>query len=223
MLAGGALVRAQGLQMGRVLDLRALVVAALVPGEQRGTVDDAHLLRVSAGRWLTEEIEEALYRRRQPLLGELSVAFFDTTSLFFEDHGGATLGQRGFSKDYRPQLRQVVLGLVLDGEDRPIPSFLWPCNTTDVTTLLPVVERLRTRFGMGRACIVADRGTISAATITALEAQGIDYILGVRERSTAEVRGTVLDDDGVPVPLLIPRQKGETDLWVKEVKVGGRR
>jgi Transposase DDE domain len=174
-------------------------------------------------RPMTELIEEALYRHRQPLLGELSVAFFDTTSLYFEGRGGATLGQRGFSKDFRPQLHQVVLGIVLDGHDRPIASFLWPGNTADVTTLLPVVGRLRTRFGIGRACVVADRGMISAATIAGLEAQGIDYILGVRERSTAEVRSTVIDDDGVAVPLTIPRQNGETDLAIKDVVVAGRR
>jgi hypothetical protein len=74
-----------------------------------------------------------------------------------------------------------------------------------------------------RACIVADRGMISTATIAALEAQKIDYILGARERSTKEVRETVLHDDGAAVPLTIPRQKGETDLAVKEVKVLGRR
>jgi Transposase DDE domain len=173
------------------------------------------------GHPMTEVIEEALYR--QPLLGELSVAFFDTTSLYFEGQGGATLGQRGFSKDFRPQLPQVVLGIVLDGHDRPIASFLWPGNTADVTTLLPVVTRLRTRFGLRRACIVADCGLISATTIAELEAQGIDYILGVRERSTGEVRNTALEDDGVAVPLVIPRQKGETELAIKEVVVGGRR
>jgi transposase len=86
-----------------------------------------------------------------------------------------------------------------------------------------VVQRLRARFGIGRACIVADRGMISAATIAGLEAQGLDYILGVRERSTAEVRTTVIEDDGVAVPLSIPRQKGETDLAIKEVVVAGRR
>lgn len=175
------------------------------------------------GRSRTEAIEEALYRHRQPLLGELSVAFFDTTSLYFEGQGGATLGQRGYSKDFRPQLHQVVLGIVLDERDRPIASFLWPGNTADVTTLLPVIERLRSRFGISRACVVADRGMISAATITALEAQGIDYILGVRERGTAEVRSTVLEDDGASVPLTIPRQKGETDLAIKDVRLGGRR
>jgi len=135
----------------------------------------------------------------------------DTTSLYFEGQGGATLGRRSYSKDFRPQLHQVVLGIVLDENDRPIASFLWPGNTADVTTLLPVVERLRSRFGVRRACVVADRGMISAATITALEAQGIDYILGVRERTLREIRQTVLEDDGVAVPLVIPRQKGETD------------
>lgn len=171
----------------------------------------------------TDEIEEALYAHRRSLFGELAVAFFDTTSLYFEGRGGATLGQRGHSKDFRPQLNQVVLGIVLDEKDRPIASFLWPGNTADVTTLLPVVERLRRRFGVGRICVVADRGMISAGTIAAFEAEGIDYILGVRERSSKEVRERVLDDDGVAVPLVIPRQKGETELAVKEVKLGGRR
>ena len=164
-----------------------------------------------------------LYNHRRWLFGALSVAFFDTTSLYFEGQGGATLGRRGYSKDFRPQLHQVVLGIVLDENDRPIASFLWPGNTADVTTLLPVVERLRSRFGVRRACVVADRGMISAATITALEAQGIDYILGVRERTLREIRQTVLEDDGVAVPLVIPRQKGETDLAVKDVEVAGRR
>ena len=200
-----------------------------IPGAEALTLKQAYKAMAWLGeitnddRPMTELIEEALYRHRQPLFGELSVAFFDTTSLCFEGRGGATLGQRGFSKDFRPQLHQVVLGIVLDGHDRPIASFLWPGNTADVTTLLPVVERLRTRFGISRACVVADRGMISAATIAGLEAQGIDYILGVRERSTVEVRTTVIDDDGVAVPLTIPRQKGETDLAIKDVVLCGRR
>jgi hypothetical protein len=174
-------------------------------------------------RHRTDAIEEALYQHRKSLFGALSVAFFDTTSLYFEGHGGATLGQRGHSKDFRPQLAQVILGIVLDEQDRPIASFLWPGNTADVTALLPVVQRLQSRFGVERACIVADRGMISRATIAALEAQKIDYILGARERSSKEVRETVLHDDGAAVPLTIRRQKGETDLAVTEVKLLGRR
>src|SRR5207344_2144403 len=128
----------------------------------------------AAGRSTAEAVEEALYRHRQPLLGEITLAFFDTTSLWFEGAGGESLGQRGHSKDYRGHLKQVVLGIVLDGEHRPIASFLLPGNTADVTMLLPVVRRLRDRFGIAKACIVADRGMISAHTMAALEAEKVE-------------------------------------------------
>ena len=211
-----------------------------LPGTEALTLKQAYKAmawlgeEIEPGRCMTDAIEAALDRHRQPLLGDLSVAFCDTTSLYFEAQGGASLGQRGVSKDDRPQLHQVVLGIVLDGQDRPIASFLWPGHTADLTTLRPVVERLRTRCGVGRACIVADRGMLgsqraralgsrSAATIAGLEAQGIEYILGVRERSTAAVRNRVIEDDGVMVPLTSPRQNGETDLALKEVVLAGRR
>ena len=206
-----------------------------IPGAEDLTLDDAYQAMAwlgspgADGRPLCEAIEEALYRRRQPALGleprggAVSVAFFDTTTLWFEGRGGATLGRRGHSKDYRPHLRQVVLGLVLDERDRPIASFLLPGNTADVTLLLPVVARLRERFGIGAACVVADRGLISAAAIAALDKAGVGYILGVRERASRDVRDQVLDDDGLPVPLVIPRQKGETQLAIREVTVAGRR
>jgi len=200
-----------------------------LPGVAELTLDQADKAmawlgeEIGEGRWMTDAIEEALYRQRQDLFGEVSIAFFDTTSLYFEGAGGEKLGRRGHSKDYRPHLKQVVLGIVLDGSDRPIASFLWPGNTADVTTLVPVVERLQKRFGIRKACVVADRGMISAATIAALEERGIDYILGVRERSVREVREQVIDDDGVAVPLVIPRQKGHTQLDISEVTCSGRR
>ena len=67
---------------------------------------------------------------------------------------------------------------VVDQQARKLTQ---PGNTADVTLLLPVVKRLRERFGISEACIVADRGMISAETIAELEARGIDYILGARE------------------------------------------
>ena len=177
----------------------------------------------AAGRSTAEAIEEALYHHRQPLFGAVSIAFFDTTSLWFEGAGGESLGQYGHSKDYRDHLKQVVLGIVLDDADRPIASFVMPGNTADVTLLLPVVKRLRERFRILDACIVADRGMISADTIAALEAEKIQYILGVRERTSREVRTGVIEDDGLAVPLVIPRQKGETELAIRETTIAGRR
>ena len=79
------------------------------------------------------------------------------------------LGKRGHSKDYRPDLKQMVLAVVIDAKGQPICTEMVPGNTADSTVLLPVVERLRQRFGIGRVCVVADRGMNSAATIAALE------------------------------------------------------
>jgi len=171
-------------------------------------------------RCVKDVIEEKLFERRRDLFTDLSLVFMDTTSLSFYGAGGETLGKRGHSKDFRPDLAQMILALVVDAEGRPICTEMVPGNTADVTVLLPVVERLRTRFGITRACVVADRGMISADTIAVLEKQGMGYILGARERTSSVIRDIVLDDTTPMVPLVLDRQRGETQLWVKEVKVG---
>src|SRR3954454_22445907 len=165
-----------------------------------------------APRRTKDLIEEALFERRRTLFSDLSVVLFDTTSLMFTGGGGESLGQHGVSKDHRPDLRQVVVGVVLDEAGRPICSETWPGNVTDVKSLLPVVARLRSRFGIGRMCVVADRGMVSAETIAELEAQGIDYILGARERSTAEVREIVLAERTSMLSLTIPRAGARSTL-----------
>ena len=176
-----------------------------------------------APRCVKDVIEEQLFERRRDLFTDLSLVFMDTTSLSFYGAGGETLGARGHSKDHRPDLAQMILALVIDAEGRPICTEMVPGNTADVSILLPVVARLRERFGITRACVVADRGMISAATIASLEAQGMEYILGARERTSSLIRDVVLHDDAPMVPLLLERQKGETQLWVKEVRIGSER
>jgi transposase len=63
----------------------------------------------------------------------------DTTSLSFEGQGGAERGRCGHSKAHRPDLHQMIVGLVMDQDGRPLCCELWPGNTADVTTLLPVL------------------------------------------------------------------------------------
>jgi hypothetical protein len=176
-----------------------------------------------APRCVKDVIEEKLFERRRDLFTDLSAVFMDTTSLSFYGEGGQTLGEHGYCKDYRPDLNQMILGLVVDGEGRPICTEMWPGNTADVTTLLPVVDRLRDRFGVDRVCVVADRGMISAATIAGLEERKLEYVLGARERSDAIVKRIVLANDDPFVPLLIERKTGQTQLFVKQVKVEGER
>ena len=180
--------------------------------------------RTLAPRCIKDLIEERLFASRRDLFSELSVVFMDTTTLYFEGRGGDTLGERGHTKDYRPHLNQMVVGIIMDQNGRPVCSEMWPGNTTDVTTLLPVIDRLRQRFAIGRVCVVADRGMISDATIAGLEARGLEYILGVRERNSKEVYEVVLNDPEPSVPLVIPRgQRPDTELEAKNVWVGDRR
>ena len=174
-------------------------------------------------RCVKDEIEERLFERRRDLFSDLSVVFMDTTSLSFYGAGGETLGENGFSKDFRPDLKQMLLGLVIDGEGWPICTEMWPGNTADVTTLLKVIDRLGQRFAIRRVCVVADRGMISSATIAGLEERGLEYILGARERSEAIARSIVLKNNDPFVPLLIERKRGDTQLFAKEVNVEGRR
>jgi transposase len=118
----------------------------------------------------------------------------------------------------------MILCLVMDAEGRPVCTEMWPGNTADVSVLLPVVDRLRGRFGIGRVCVVADRGMISEATIAGLEERGLEYVLGARERSDSLVRDVVLADERAFTPLLVTRAAGqETQLFAKEVLVAGRR
>lgn len=176
-------------------------------------------------RCTKDVIEEQLFARRRDLFTEVDIVFFDTTSLYFEGHGGESLGQYGHSKDHRPDERQMIVGAVLDGEGRPICSELWPGNTSDVTTLIPIVDRLWRRFRIRRVCIVADRGMISQATIDDLEQQGWLYILGARMRKQKEVRDDVLSDRRRFQVVHEARHKS-TDpapLKVKEVLVDQRR
>jgi transposase len=169
-------------------------------------------------------IEEALFARRRDLFSDLDIVFFDTTSIYFEGQGGQTIGQHGHSKDHRPDLKQMVVGMVLDRNGNPVCSELWPGNTADVKSLVPIVERLRKRFGIGSVSIVADRGMISAETVKEVELRKWSYILGVRMRSSTEAKAVVAragryaevhaksDDRDDPSPLKVKQ------VWVEDAR-----
>jgi hypothetical protein len=180
-----------------------------------------------APRCTKDLIEEGLFAFRRDLFTSLELVFFDTTSIYFEGAGGQTMGQYGHSKDHRPDLKQMVVAAVLDGEGRPVCCELWPGNTTDVRTLVPIVDRLRSRFSIQRICIVADRGMISAETIQELESprRRWQYILGARMRKQKEVSCEVLSRGGRYRTVHPPRTKCKdpSPLKVKEVLLEGRR
>jgi hypothetical protein len=206
------------------LSLHHLYRAMAFLGEELVDQDDATPF---SPRCTKDLVEEHLFYGQRHLFQGLDLVFFDTTSLYFEGEGGETLGEKGYSKDHRPDLNQMVVGAVLDSHGRPICCEMWPGNTTDVKTLIPVAQRIRKRFQVARFCLVADRGMISKETVKTLDdpKTGLPYILGVRMRQAKEVREQVLANTR-EFQEVRPEGKSSKDpspLQVKEVSVNGRR
>ncbi len=136
-------------------------------------------------------VQEAVFFTAASLLNlEVDVVFFDTTSTYWErdteDPPEEATGEGGFrryghSKDHRPDLPQIVIGLAVTKEGIPVRCWSWPGNTTDVT-VLPQVKDDLTNWRLGRVVTVIDRGFSSAANLTALQRAGGGYIAGMRMR-----------------------------------------
>lgn len=208
------------------LQLHQMYRAMAWLGEPLGK-DDQDGATPFAPRCIKDQIEEGLFHRRRDLFSELALVFYDTTSIYFEGRGGETLGQYGHSKDHRPDRVQMVVGVVLDGQGRPLCCELWPGNITDVKTLLPIVDRLRKRFAIGSVCVVADRGMISQGTIEELQSKErrVNYVLGARLRSVKEIREKVLSHPGRYRAVHGPKEKSgdPAPLQVKNVQIDERR
>src|SRR5450759_200052 len=136
--------------------------------------------------------------------------------MFFEGAGGEELGARGYSKDRRPAENQMVVGVVTDQKGRPISCPMWPGNTTDARTIVPVASSLRERFGVSDVAIVADRGMVGKKNMEALSSLGFTYILGVKMRLEKKAMAEVLSRAG-------RFSEVQPNLKVKEVLHEGRR
>jgi transposase len=215
-----AIEGAEGLQLQHFYRAMAWLGEALPPDQQGGATP-------FAPRCVKDRLEEMLFADKRDLFTSLELVFFDTTSIYFEGEGGETLGQYGHSKDHRNDCKQMVVGAVLDRRGRPVCCELWPGNTTDVKTLIPVVDRLKQRFHIESICIVADRGMISRETIEKLQekVRNVRYLLGARLRSVKEIYDDVLSRPGRYHEVFGPKQtsKDPSPLKVKEVWVDNRR
>jgi Transposase DDE domain len=140
---------------------------------------------------------------------DLRLVCYDITSTYFE--GDPRPSDRfpskpfGYSRDTRSDRPQIVIGLLVTGDGIPIAHHVFAGNTSDVSTLPDVLDDLRERFGVGRICVVADRGFISAANIEKLDADGFDHVLATRlHRDTlceqALTASCAPDAAWVPVP-----------------------
>ena len=128
--------------------------------------------------------KEALERHLVKRLGELfdlsyDLLLYDVTSTYFEGQARRNpLAQRGYSRDHRPDCKQVCIALVVTREGMPLGYEVFPGNRTDVTTVEEIVETMEARYGMADRVWVMDRGMMSAENVEWLQETGRRYLIG---------------------------------------------
>jgi transposase len=162
-----------------------------------------------------EQVQKEVFFATADLLNlEVDLLFFDTTSTYVErdEEDEEGLRRYGYSRDNRPDLPQVVIGLAVTKAGIPVRCWVLPGNTQDVTTVERVKKDL-SGWRLSRCVWVMDRGMNSEQNRVVLQQAGGHYILGEKLRDHQEVHEEVLRYRG-------PFRKVRENLKVKEILVG---
>jgi len=162
------------------------------------------------------EVQEAVFFAVAGLLNlEVDLLFFDTTSTYFErdteETGEDAFRLYGHSKDHRPDLPQIIIGLAVTKEGLPVRVWCWPGSTSDQTILPEVKDDIR-GWRLGRTITVVDRGFSSADNLAYLRRGGGHFIAGMRMRDGNPLVAQVLSRQG-------RYQQVKDNLRVKEVSI----
>ena len=132
------------------------------------------------------EVGAIAYRYTQQRLGEISVVFYDMTTLYFEAEDEDDLRRIGFSKDGKFQHPQIMLGLLVGQEGLPIGYEIYEGNTFEGHTLLPALRRIEAKYGLGKPIVVADAALLSQDNVENLRQEGYPFILASRIKNESE-------------------------------------
>ena len=134
-----------------------------------------------------EQIKDKVAQNTLSLFNqEVDVLFFDVTTLYFESFEEDDLRQFGFSKDLKFKETQVVLALITNQEGHPLSYELFPGKTGEESTLISVVERLKQRFTVKKAVLVADRAMFNEQNLKLMEESSIQYVVAAKLRSLTQ-------------------------------------
>jgi len=127
---------------------------------------------------------------------DYDLLLYDVTSTYFEGlMAGVALAQRGYSRDHRPDCKQVCIGLVVSREGIPLGYEVFAGNRNDVTTLQQIVTTMETRYGKANRIWAVDRGMVSEANLAFLQAEDRRYIIGTPKSLLKQFKQALLADD----------------------------
>jgi hypothetical protein len=137
----------------------------------------------SALKWLglKESIEKQTLSFAKKQYGiDFSLLFYDVTTLYFETFTEDELRKNGFSKDNKSQQPQIVVALMVTTDGFPVGFEVFPGNTFEGHTLIPVIKSFIKKHRVEHFTVVADAAMISAKNVAALREEKINYIVGAR-------------------------------------------
>ena len=142
-------------------------------------------------------IKQRAYESTTSLLSqEIDVIFIDATTLYFESVVDDELKGKGYSKDRKHNQAQVLLGLLVTKEGLPVGYEVFPGNTFEGHTLIPILDKLSEEYTIGRVVFVADSGLFSHDNLSKLEEHKYEYIVGARIRNLSKrLTKQVLSED----------------------------
>ena len=147
------------------------------------------------------ELETFLKNRLGDLFGlEYDLLLYDVTSTYFEGEAAMnSMARRGYSRDHRPDCKQVCIGLVVSKCGMPLGYEVFAGNRSDVTTLQEIVETMEQRYGKADRIWAVDRGMVSEPNVEFLKAGGRRYIVGTPKSMLRRFERELLRDDWTAV------------------------
>ena len=123
---------------------------------------------------------------------------YDVTSTFFEGQAlGNPQAARGYSRDNRPDCKQVCIGLVVSPEGLPLAYEVFAGNRADVTTVEEIVAVMEEKYGKAKRIWVMDRGMVSEENIEFLRQRNAQYIVGTPKAQLRQFEAALLEDKGL--------------------------
>ncbi len=154
------------------------------------------------------------------LKGDISVVFYDMTTLYFEASDEDDLRKKGFSKDGKHQHPQIFIGLLVGLGGYAIGYDIFEGITYEGHTLIPFIEQISKKFSLDKPVIVADAGLLSNHNINALENKGYEYIIGGRlKNESGNIKNQVLADEFTDRTIRSYKKQEKTRLIVHYSKI----
>lgn len=141
-----------------------------------------------------DTVERIAFEYTKKTLGQISVVFYDMTTLYFETEDEDDLRRIGFSKDGKFQQPQIMIGLLVGEDGLPIGYDIFEGNTFEGHTLIPALEKIERKYGFGKPVVIADAGLLSKSNVQKLQDAGYGFILGARiKNETAALQKSIFE------------------------------